>query len=57
MGTYPAEQFIEKESKDAAEKLKESLDKITAEIEERNKGLEVPYPYLLPKRIPNSVAI
>ena len=57
MGTYPAELFVEKEAKAAAEHLRKTLEKITVEIEERNKALEVPYIYLLPKKIPNSITI
>ena len=57
VGTYPAELFVEKEAKAAAETLRKSLDKITTEIEERNKALEVPYIYLLPKKIPSSITI
>lgn len=57
LGTYPAEHFVEEKAKAAAVKLRESFDKITAEIEERNKHIEIPYPYMLPKRIPNSITI
>ena len=57
MGTYPAELFVEKEAKAAAEILRKALEIITVEIEERNKALEVPYIYLLPKKIPNSITI
>ncbi|CAI8046595.1 Polyunsaturated fatty acid 5-lipoxygenase [Geodia barretti] len=57
VGTYPAELVVEKEAKAAAENLRKTLEKITVEIEERNKALEVPYIYLLPKKIPNSITI
>ena len=57
LGTLPAELFVEREAKDAAEKLREILAKIAIDIEGRNSKLDVPYPYLLPARIPNSITI
>ena len=48
---------MEDEGKAAVRRLRERLGKITAEIEQRNQGLEVPYVYLMPERIPNSITI
>ena len=33
------------------------LNVISEEIKERNKQLKIPYTYLLPERVPNSIAI
>ena len=38
MGTYPAELFVEKEAKAAAEHYRKTLEKITVEIEESSGG-------------------
>lgn len=57
LGTYPPEQFVEEKAKAAIVRLKIKLEEITSEIEERNKELDVPYIYLLPKKIPNSITI
>ena len=57
LGTYPAEQFVEDEAKIALLDLKLALKKITAVIVDRNKHLDVPYIYMLPGMIPNSITI
>ena len=57
LGTYPAELFVEKEAKAAVEKFRKRLEEIEEEIKERNEDLDVPYTYLLPSRIPNSITI
>jgi len=38
-------------------RFQEKLNVITEEIKERNKRLKIPYTYLLPERVPNSIAI
>ena len=57
LGTYPPEQFVEERAKAAIERLQVKLEEITLEIEKRNRELDVPYIYLLPKKIPNSITI
>ena len=57
LGTYPAELFVENEAKAAVEKFRNRLEEIEKEIKERNEDLDVPYTYLLPSRIPNSITI
>nr|XP_006009318.1 PREDICTED: arachidonate 5-lipoxygenase [Latimeria chalumnae] len=57
LGMYPDEHFIEKPVKEAMEKFRENLDKISSSISERNKNKKLPYYYLSPDRIPNSVAV
>ena len=57
LGTYPPELFVENEAKAAVEKFRNRLEEIEKEIKERNEDLDVPYTYLLPSRIPNSITI
>ena len=57
MGDYPYERFTESNIQDHIKKFQTKLEDITKEIEERNKGLDVPYIYMLPKKIPNSITI
>lgn len=57
IGDYPEELFIEEPAKAAIEVFQRKLKGISAEIKARNAKLCVPYPYLLPEQIPNSIAI
>lgn len=45
------------EIEDAISRFQSSLQRISEEIQERNASIEFPYPYLLPERVPNSIAI
>ncbi|XP_065750046.1 polyunsaturated fatty acid 5-lipoxygenase isoform X3 [Phocoena phocoena] len=57
LGMYPEEHFIEKPVKEAMARFRKKLDTIVSVIAERNKKKKLPYYYLSPDRIPNSVAI
>ncbi|XP_036912608.1 polyunsaturated fatty acid 5-lipoxygenase isoform X3 [Sturnira hondurensis] len=57
LGMYPEEHFIEKPVKEAMAQFRKNLDTIVSVIAERNKNKKLPYYYLSPDRIPNSVAI
>uniref|UniRef100_A0A452S0Z0 Arachidonate 5-lipoxygenase n=1 Tax=Ursus americanus TaxID=9643 RepID=A0A452S0Z0_URSAM len=57
LGMYPEEHFIEKPVKEAMARFRKNLDTIVSVIAERNKNKKLPYYYLSPDRIPNSVAI
>ncbi|OWK07514.1 ALOX5 [Cervus elaphus hippelaphus] len=57
LGMYPEEHFIEKPVKEAMSRFRKNLDSIVSVIAERNKNKKLPYYYLSPDRIPNSVAI
>ncbi|XP_006897780.1 PREDICTED: arachidonate 5-lipoxygenase isoform X1 [Elephantulus edwardii] len=57
LGMYPEEHFIEKPVKEAMARFRKNLDTIVSMIAERNKNKKLPYYYLSPDRIPNSVAI
>lgn len=57
LGMYPEEHFIEKPVKEAMIRFRKNLEAIVSVIAERNKNKKLPYYYLSPDRIPNSVAI
>ena len=57
LGMYPEEHLIEKPVKEAMARFRKNLDSIVSVIAERNKNKKLPYYYLSPDRIPNSVAI
>lgn len=57
IGDYPEDLFVEKAAKSAISGFQKKLKEISAGIKERNAKLVVPYPYLLPERVPNSIAI
>uniref|UniRef100_A0A8C9QWI5 Arachidonate 5-lipoxygenase b, tandem duplicate 3 n=1 Tax=Scleropages formosus TaxID=113540 RepID=A0A8C9QWI5_SCLFO len=57
LGMYPDEHFTEKPAKAAMEKFRKKLTEITSFIKSRNEGKKLPYYYLSPDRIPNSVAV
>ncbi|XP_040826441.1 polyunsaturated fatty acid 5-lipoxygenase isoform X5 [Ochotona curzoniae] len=57
LGMYPEEHFIEKPVKEAMARFRKNLEAIVSIIAERNKHKKLPYYYLSPDRIPNSVAI
>ncbi|KAM5237173.1 polyunsaturated fatty acid 5-lipoxygenase isoform 2-T2 [Ctenodactylus gundi] len=57
LGTYPEEHFTEKPVKAAMARFRQRLEAIVSVIAERNKNKKLPYYYLSPDRIPNSVAI
>ncbi|XP_054688110.1 polyunsaturated fatty acid 5-lipoxygenase isoform X3 [Grus americana] len=57
LGTYPDEHFVEKPVKEAMATFRKNLDEIVNTITERNKNKKLPYYYLSPDRIPNSVAV
>lgn len=54
---YPDEHFIEKPVKEAMKKFRKNLDEIVSSIAERNRNKKLPYYYLSPDQIPNSVAV
>ena len=45
------------EAKDATAKLVNKMQELDKQLKERNKKLEMPYTYLLPTMIPNSITI
>ncbi|XP_018080864.1 polyunsaturated fatty acid 5-lipoxygenase isoform X2 [Xenopus laevis] len=57
LGYYPDEHFVEKSVKEAMVKLRKNLEEITSFIQDRNKNKKLPYYYMSPDRIPNSVAV
>ncbi|XP_070796967.1 polyunsaturated fatty acid 5-lipoxygenase isoform X4 [Pituophis catenifer annectens] len=57
LGIYPDEHFTEKPVKEAMRKFRKNLDRIASYIAERNRNKKLPYYYLSPDQIPNSVAV
>nr|XP_033796844.1 arachidonate 5-lipoxygenase-like isoform X1 [Geotrypetes seraphini] len=57
LGMYPDEHFTEKPVKEAMLAFRKNLNGICSFIQDRNKNMKLPYYYLSPDRIPNSVAI
>ncbi|XP_007567349.1 arachidonate 12-lipoxygenase, 12R-type-like [Poecilia latipinna] len=56
-GTYPEHHFTEEQPLKLMEKFKEELKELSKVIKERNIKLDVPYKYLDPEEIENSVSI
>ncbi|KAK7148875.1 hypothetical protein R3I93_013030 [Phoxinus phoxinus] len=57
LGMYPDEHFIEKPVKEAMVKFRKKLGEVTKVVKSRNEGKKLPYYYMSPERIPNSVAV
>ncbi|RXN14495.1 arachidonate 5-lipoxygenase-like isoform X1 [Labeo rohita] len=57
LGVYPDVHFTEQPVKEATKTFRKKLVEVTNIIKTRNEKLKVPYWYLSPDRIPNSVAI
>ncbi|XP_051743107.1 polyunsaturated fatty acid 5-lipoxygenase-like [Ctenopharyngodon idella] len=57
LGMYPDNHFTEQPVKNALETFRKNLGEVTKFINNRNDELKLPYKYLSPDRIPNSVSI
>uniref|UniRef100_A0A3Q0T218 Lipoxygenase domain-containing protein n=1 Tax=Amphilophus citrinellus TaxID=61819 RepID=A0A3Q0T218_AMPCI len=57
LGHYPEDHFTEKFPRLRIIDFQEELKKLSADIKARNKSLELPYTYLDPKVVENSVSI
>ena len=57
LGNYPAKRFTEEGPQQKITGFEKRLAEIDDEIESRNSDLDVPYTYMLPKKIPNSITI
>ncbi|KAM4592168.1 polyunsaturated fatty acid 5-lipoxygenase [Odontesthes bonariensis] len=57
LGMYPDEHFIEKPVKEAMQKFRKQLAEISSSIRRRNEEKKLPYYYMSPNKIPNSVAV
>uniref|UniRef100_A0A2K6V519 Arachidonate 15-lipoxygenase type B n=1 Tax=Saimiri boliviensis boliviensis TaxID=39432 RepID=A0A2K6V519_SAIBB len=57
LGTYPDEHFIEEAPRRSIATFQNRLAQISKDIQERNRGLALPYTYLDPPVIENSVSI
>ncbi|XP_073469606.1 polyunsaturated fatty acid lipoxygenase ALOX15B-like isoform X1 [Aquarana catesbeiana] len=57
LGEYPDERFTEKTPQQFIKKFQQQLSEISKCIQERNKTMRLPYPYLDPSQIENGVSI
>ncbi|XP_078369932.1 allene oxide synthase-lipoxygenase protein-like [Oculina patagonica] len=57
IGDYSQSPLTGSEVEGAISRFQAALQRISEEIKERNASVEFPYPYLLPERVPNSIAI
>ncbi|XP_040196529.1 polyunsaturated fatty acid lipoxygenase ALOX8-like isoform X2 [Rana temporaria] len=57
LGEYPNERFTEKTPQLFIKKFQQQLSEISKCIQERNETMRLPYPYLDPSQIENSVSI
>ena len=56
LGEYPNEHFSGDATLATIEAFQDDLKRIAETINERNESIEIPYSYLLPSRIPNSIS-
>lgn len=57
LGTYPDQRFDEPATEDMIKRFQEELSRLTEAITTRNATLEIPYTYLNPSLIENSISI
>ncbi|XP_060756104.1 polyunsaturated fatty acid lipoxygenase ALOX15B-like [Neoarius graeffei] len=57
LGYFPEDLFDEEVPCKRIKEFKEALEKLSSSIKERNKSLKLPYTYLNPENVDNSVAI
>ncbi|XP_015247710.1 PREDICTED: arachidonate 15-lipoxygenase B-like [Cyprinodon variegatus] len=57
LGQYPEEHFSEETPRQMIKKFQKELKELSAAIKQRNKELKVPYTYMDPEEVENSVAI
>ncbi|XP_037112731.1 arachidonate 12-lipoxygenase, 12R-type-like [Syngnathus acus] len=57
LGHYPEYHYTEETPRQLQTDFKSDLDKLSITIDNRNKDLEIPYTYLDPKNVENSVAV
>jgi len=55
LGNYPKDRFLEIKAQLCISKFQLNLKVFSEEVEARNAGMDLPYTYLLPKNIPNSI--
>ena len=57
LGEFSERLFTDPAAEEAIAHFRDKLNKVSEEIDERNTKLEFPYIYLLPKNVPNSIAV
>ncbi|KAM6949445.1 arachidonate 12-lipoxygenase, 12S-type [Aplochiton taeniatus] len=57
LGQYPEEYFTERRAKEVIDRFRQELKDVEEHILDQSKGAELPYLFLLPSRIENSITI
>ncbi|XP_035992941.1 polyunsaturated fatty acid lipoxygenase ALOX15B-like [Fundulus heteroclitus] len=57
LGDYPEEHFTEEKPRELIKKFQDDLKKLSKKIKKRNNKLDLPYEYLDPEKVENSVTI
>lgn len=57
LGNYPKKRFTEEKVQQKIMAFESQLTEIVNEIRIRNSKLDVPYTYMMPTKIPNSITI
>uniref|UniRef100_A0A673ANG3 Arachidonate 12-lipoxygenase, 12R-type-like n=1 Tax=Sphaeramia orbicularis TaxID=375764 RepID=A0A673ANG3_9TELE len=57
LGQYPEEHFTEEKPREMIKKFQSELHALSVKINDRNEKLEIPYTYLDPAKVENSVSI
>jgi hypothetical protein len=57
LGEYPSSIFSEKAAQRLIKQFQYDLEDISEDIQKRNRDLDVPYTYMLPGKVPNSITI
>ncbi|KAL3883129.1 hypothetical protein ACJMK2_029422 [Sinanodonta woodiana] len=57
LGDYPDAYFSEASMRRIKDEFQQSLKRISEQMKTRNRKMDIPYYYLLPERVPNSVAV
>ena len=57
LGNYPSKRFTEEGAQKHIAAFEENLRTIEDDIKKRNEKLDVPYIYMMPTKIPNSITI
>ena len=57
LGNYPSKRFTEEGAQGHIAAFEKKLTGIEDKIKARNEGLDVPYIYMMPTKIPNSITI
>jgi hypothetical protein len=57
LGNYPSKRFTEEKALKHIADFEKRLAEIESGIKKRNENLDVPYIYMMPTKVPNSITI